>query len=247
MANPAVVASNARFAVVKASDSCSGVTVPAQGACSVSVTFTPIQGDPLTVNGTLYAGSSSNTYVSGNVDISGTVSTGAGAPAVHLHATNCSNCGNAQVTIGYLNFPSRVIQAGDTVSWRQYQAGSTQGGLGIYLQDTNGNGFNLNWTTTDSGGQTLNNDTVHNVWQTRSLDLSPYAGDTFYNTWLVSDAQSYPGDWDQWFQDLNYTSANGTTNPILGLPSGTGIDNFFSYAGVTNASATIDTTTVPAQ
>lgn len=82
--------------------------------------------------------------------------------------------------------------------------------MGIAFTD----GTNTNWNTLDSNGDVMNSDPTQNAWHERSVDLSAFANKTANLLFVVTDAQTPPGSWNNWFDDMAIISLNGTVTPV---------------------------------
>lgn len=65
-----------------------------------------------------------------------------------------------------------------------------------------------------SDGQPIYADTTMNTWHSRSVDLSPYAGDTLTSLAVWNYTGGGPGSWDIYFADLALVSADGSVISI---------------------------------
>ncbi|WP_047495389.1 RHS repeat-associated core domain-containing protein [Terriglobus sp. TAA 43] len=153
---------------------------------------------------------------------------------IHLHGTQCSGCG-WQSAAWVLPLSGYTVQAGDTISWRQYQYGTGIGGLTLNFTD----GSNTNWGTSDTSGQVMNNLTTHNQWVNRTVDLSAFAGKTVYDSWIGVEGQTQPGDWDEWFAEIAIVSLKGTVTPIYNRLPTISLSPF-GTGGMTNLSANVE-------
>jgi RHS repeat-associated protein len=80
---------------------------------------------------------------------------------------------------------------------------------------------------------------VINRWDYRIANLDPVVGKTISQIRLYADGTTQPGQWDIYFQDLVFTGADGSIQPLYSqnatVPSLTG----FGSTGMTQTSATI--------
>jgi len=132
---------------------------------------------------------------------------------IHMSGTNCPSCSSTQNTFAGITSLTAAngytIRTGDVLSWRQYQDGSTTGGLLFTFNPSTGD-----VAAQDTDGQPIDQDTTMNTWHMRTVDLSPYAGkvigliDPFQ--WTSAPA----GNWDIYYGDIVLTSTDGTSIPI---------------------------------
>ena len=93
---------------------------------------------------------------------------------IHTHAVNCSNCGFQWYQFAFSNaggLAGRVIQAGDKLMWRQWEASGTTSGIVMGFTDGLQNwspGVNL----TDQHGEGLHTSAILG-WNYRIGNLSP--------------------------------------------------------------------------
>jgi RHS repeat-associated protein len=132
---------------------------------------------------------------------------------IHMSGTNCSNCGsNPNMYVGVTSLTAAngyTIRNGDILTWRQYQHGSTTGGLYLYFTD-HSDGL----AATDTDGQLILQDTTMNSWHMRTVDLSQFAGKTIQ---LIDPFQwtgASAGNWDIYYGDISLVSTDGSVIPI---------------------------------
>jgi RHS repeat-associated protein len=126
---------------------------------------------------------------------------------IHIHGTTNTAGSWAAWSLPISAF---TVQSGDKISWRQYQAGGAEGGINIGFSDGTGTG----WVAKDQNGQVINSDTIQGGWQIRTVDLSSYAGKTLNSLWVVTDAATPVGAWDNYFNDIAFVKMNGTVTPL---------------------------------
>lgn len=125
---------------------------------------------------------------------------------IHAHGNNTVG------TFTAMGFPlNRVIQSGDHLAWRQYDAGSSVD-AGIYVGFTDG-------TTTlqqvaDDHGQAAEGGGTVGAWDLRVVDLSAFAGKTANEFALMSGWQSL-GIWDVWYADIALYGADGSVTQLF--------------------------------
>lgn len=125
---------------------------------------------------------------------------------IHAHGNNTVG------TFTAMGFPlNRVIQSGDHLAWRQYDAGSSVD-AGIYVGFTDG-------TTTlqqvaDDHGQAAEGGGTVGAWDLRVVDLSAFAGKTANGFALMSGWQSL-GIWDVWYADIALYGADGSVTQLF--------------------------------
>lgn len=159
--------------------------------------------------------------------------------AMHAHATATATGYGASWFIHQLD--GYTVKAGDRLSWRQYQSTNVVGGIDdIWFSNCGGIYPNDNDTT----GQPINMGSASNVWQQRTIDLTPMAGCTVQSFRIGEDNASAVGDWDLWFADMAVTSTDGTVTPIYYRENSVSA-NPYIMDNVINASFTVDSTTVP--
>lgn len=131
--------------------------------------------------------------------------------------------------------PSYVVQSSDRISWRQYQYGGAEGGIGILFAD----GTSTNWSTMDTDGQVMNSDTIENSWHYRTVDLSQFAGKTISQMWITADAATPPGSWQMWFSDIAIFGSTGIVTSIYERESSTGL-SYFSGGSESNTQGFVE-------
>lgn len=87
MESPAINFSDPSFSIVGGSDRCSGVTIPANGTCSISVQFSPVAAEvnatgTTTISGTIYATGLTDGIVLGTLPVSGTATPAGSGPII---------------------------------------------------------------------------------------------------------------------------------------------------------------------
>jgi RHS repeat-associated protein len=171
---------------------------------------------------------------------------------IHLSGTNCSNCGNPNLFVGTTSLTAAngyTIRSGDVLTWRQYQDGSTTGGIFFGLIDGSGNFVNGN-TLNDSDGQPIDQDTTMNSWHVRTVDLSSFAG-LKVNVIAPFQWTSAPaGSWDIYYGDITLVSTDGSFIPIynrsmmtLSLNTNPGVSNFQAVTEKASDTNPLTTTT----
>jgi RHS repeat-associated protein len=121
-----------------------------------------------------------------------------------------------------------TIRNGDVLTWRQYQHGSTTGGLILYFTD-----HTEPLGTQDTDGQLIDQDTTMDTWHVRTVDLSQFAGKTIQLIdpfqWTAAPA----GNWDIYYGDISLVSNDGSFIPIysrsmttLSLATNATVSNF---------------------
>lgn len=135
---------------------------------------------------------------------------------IHISGTTCSGCGSTNtVGGGILSLSAvpnnlNVVQSGDLLTWRQYQAGVGVGGIRLGL--TNGNGSAGVLQAED--GQLADRDTVTGSWQMRAASLSAYQGLPISSVILGNVEGGTPGNWDIYLGDITLVHPDGTILPI---------------------------------
>ena len=132
---------------------------------------------------------------------------------LHLSGTNCSNCGaNPNMFTGTTSLTAAngyTVRNGDVLSWRQYQNGSTTGGLYLFFTDgTDG------LAARDADGQLIDQDQTMNTWHMRTVDLSAYAGKTIELVDPFQWTSAPAGSWNIYYGDITLTSTDGSAIPI---------------------------------
>ena len=142
----------------------------------------------------------------------------------------------------YLPVGSYVIQNGDKICWRQYQTGGSRGGVGIQFTD----GTNANWTTLDSDGQVMNDDTTQNTWHNRCVDLSAFSAHdnvpakTISQLWVNADARTPAGsNWNSFFSDIAVVSTDDTVTPVYHRESSLGL-TYFTNGNISNPQGLVE-------
>jgi YD repeat-containing protein len=119
---------------------------------------------------------------------------------IHTHAVGCSTCTQEWYQFAFSNaggLAGRVIQTGDKLMWRQWEASGTLAGIIMAFTDGTQNwsaGVNL----TDQHGEGLQASNILG-WNNRIGNLSPAAGKTISYFALVSFGGA--GAWDAYYQD----------------------------------------------
>lgn len=132
---------------------------------------------------------------------------------IHMSGTNCPTCVSNPNTYAGVTWQSAAngytIRNGDLLTWRQYQDGSTTGGLIIWFTD-----HTEPTSDQDTDGQLIDQDTTMNTWHMRTVDLSQSAGKTIGLIdpfqWTAAPA----GGWDIYYGDITLVSTDGTSIPI---------------------------------
>jgi RHS repeat-associated protein len=151
---------------------------------------------------------------------------------IHMSGTNCPSCvSNPNTFVGVTSLTGAnnyTVQTGDVLSWRQYQDGSTTGGLLIFFKD----GTNAT-ASTDTDGQLIDQDATMNSWHMRTIDMSPYAGKIIQLVDPFQWSGAPAGNWDIYYSDITLTSTDGTSIPIynraiatLSLATNQAVSNF---------------------
>jgi YD repeat-containing protein len=114
--------------------------------------------------------------------------------------TQCSSCGwqwNIFWLPANLDNHGYVIRAGDKLASWQWSSSTARGGMNLWFTDgTNTLG------APDQDGQASNNDTMTQIWHSRLVDLSSYAGKTIANAGLVTEGYTPAGDWGIQYTDM---------------------------------------------
>lgn len=105
---------------------------------------------------------------------------------------------------------SYSVKQGDKLSWREYKLNAV-GGIDVWFLHAGG----IQWEANDTNGSPINQDHTTGQWQSRTLDLSPWAGDTILQYSLLHDVESVASTWDIWVGDMAITSQDGTVTPIV--------------------------------
>ncbi len=167
---------------------------------------------------------------------------------IHMSGTNCSNCGNSpNMYSGVTSLTAAngyTIRNGDVLAWRQYQDGSTTGGLFLYFTDhTDG------LAAQDTDGQLIDQDTTMNSWHMRTVDLSQFAGKTIQLIDPFQWTNAPAGNWDIYYGDIVLVSTDGTSIPIynrtmtsLSVATNPTVSNFSAITEKVVAYSPIDTT-----
>ena len=151
---------------------------------------------------------------------------------IHLSGTNCSDCGTQATRITLTAGSGYTIRDGDSLSFFQYNAEGSYGGLILNFTDgSRAGGFN----PLDQNGQQLNCDGTPGE-HVRRLDLSQFAGKILDSTYVINDICSPPGRFDQYFNDIAIRSSNGDVISLYSPQPGTS-HAVTSMAGVTDARA----------
>ena len=137
-----------------------------------------------------------------------------------------------------------TIRNGDVLAWRQYQDGSTTGGLFLYFTDhTDG------LAAQDTDGQLIDQDTTMNSWHMRTVDLSQFAGKTIQLVDPFQWTNAPAGNWDIYYGDIVLVSTDGTSIPIynrtmtsLSVATNAAVNNFSAITEKVIAYSPIDTT-----
>jgi RHS repeat-associated protein len=162
---------------------------------------------------------------------------------IYFTGTNCTGCGY-QAWAYNIPIAQNVIQAGDKIAWRQCQEGPAvpRGGIGILFTDgtySNGQAF-------DQEGVAMNDEPAQGIWKYRIADLSQFAGKTIQTAWIDEDANSGPGDWQEWFSDIAFIRADGTVQTIFNRQPGFSPTGAFGPPGVTNQTFEVNVANLPA-
>ena len=139
----------------------------------------------------------------------------------------CSACGTQTYSLAFSNLGSlagHVIQSGDILRWQQWQNTGTFGGIAVNLTD---------------GTKSVTIGSAANQWQSFAVDLSTLHGKTISSIALYEDPATQPGTWTLYYQDIVFTAANGTVQPLfsqnLTVPALTGSGT----SGVTSVATAI--------
>jgi RHS repeat-associated protein len=161
---------------------------------------------------------------------------------LHIGGVECANCGWQwyQFIVNNLGLASgHTIQAGDKLRWSQWQNTGSAGGIIITFTDGTDSCCSSGPILSDQNGDQIARTSVVNRWDYRIANLDPVVGKTISQIRLYADGTTQPGQWDIYFQDLVFTGADGSIQPLYSqnatLPSLTG----FGSAGMTQTSATI--------
>ncbi|WP_158943366.1 RHS repeat-associated core domain-containing protein [Granulicella sp. S190] len=132
---------------------------------------------------------------------------------IHMSGTNCPSCSSNPNTFAGITALTAAngykIRSGDVLSWRQYQDGSTTGGLLLAFTPYTGL-----IAAQDTDGQPIDQDTTINTWHMRTVDLSPYAGNVIGLIDPFQWTSAPTGNWDIYYGDIVLTSTDGTSIPI---------------------------------
>ncbi|MHB1938872.1 MAG: glycoside hydrolase family protein [Acidobacteriaceae bacterium] len=109
------------------------------------------------------------------------------------------------------------------------------GGIGISFTDNS----NTNWTTRDTDGQEMNNDSTENAWHYRTVDLTGFAGKTAVKLWIAASTATPVGSWDIYYGDIAIYSADGTVTAIYQREPGEGF-SYWTGGGETNTQALVE-------
>lgn len=167
---------------------------------------------------------------------------------IHMSGTNAPSGSNTNTFAGVTSLSAAngyKIRNGDMLTWRQYQDGSTLGGLYLYFTDNTDA-----LAAQDTDGQLMDQDTTKNSWHVRMVDLSAYAGKTVELIdpfqWTAAPA----GAWDIWYGDITLVSTDGTFIPIysrsmmtLGTTTNLAVNNFQAVTEKVSDSTPLTTTT----
>jgi RHS repeat-associated protein len=121
---------------------------------------------------------------------------------------NCTSCGSqwADFSLG-TGYGGYVIQSGDKIFFRQWQANGGRGGLLITAGSASSVSLN------DQDGIPLNADTYSNTWHFRRADLSSLAGNALSSISMRAEGPSGSG-WVVDFREIVLVSTDGTVKPI---------------------------------
>jgi RHS repeat-associated protein len=103
-----------------------------------------------------------------------------------------------------------TIQAGDKLSFYQYEWSGTEAGIGITFTDST----STNWTATDQFGNYMNQMTATGTSEVRNVDLSAFAGKQIFSFNLVSEVGTAAEQWAASFLQISLVSADGTVHTI---------------------------------
>jgi RHS repeat-associated protein len=167
-------------------------------------------------------------------------------PVLHLSGIcgDCSGGGsNFYVSSLAIFLSGYTIRSGDRLIFRQKQDGPAQAGLYMYATD----GTNSMGSLTDSAGNWINSfNDDSNTWQTRTVDLSSWAGKQISTNLGVSvEANTASGEpWDSWITDVALVSVDGTSIPVYngqsygGSPWGSSAGSSFAISNDSDPAVT---------
>ncbi len=168
---------------------------------------------------------------------------------LRISGQKCSGCTDWQWYQFNFNslglIPSHPIQAGDTLRWLQWQNPGSVGGVIITFTDGTDSCCTGGIVISDQNGQPIATSAASNQWSYRVANLNAVVGKTIAQIRVYADGTSQPGQWNLYFQDLVFTGADGTVQPLFSqnptVPSLSG----FGSAGMTQTSASINTCVGP--
>ncbi len=138
--------------------------------------------------------------------------------SIHLSGQICGNCGWQWYFWGFTDIgplSGRVVQSGDSLRWRQWNNSGSQGGIILFFTDgtaTYMNGLDL---LDQNGEEILRGTQATNHWEYRAANMTPAVGKAVSAVYLYADGMTTPGQFDMYVQDLVYTGADGTIQPLF--------------------------------
>jgi RHS repeat-associated protein len=168
---------------------------------------------------------------------------------LHITGQICANCGWQWYQFNFTNLGSianRVIQSGDTFRWVQWSNAGSKGGLVITFTDGTESWMSGQDLVDQNGEEILRGNLSTNQWEYRISNLSPVVGKTISQVRLYADGSSQPGQWDIYFQDLVYVSADGTVIPLFSQNATVPALSGFGSTGMSSTSASIHDCSLPA-
>jgi RHS repeat-associated protein len=139
----------------------------------------------------------------------------------------CSACGTQTYSLAFSNLGSltgHVIQSGDILHWQQWQSTGSIGGITVTMTD---------------GTKSVTTGSAANQWQSFAVDLSTLHGKTISSIALYEDPSTQPGTWTLYYQDIVFTAANGTVQPLFSQNPTVPALSGSGTSGVTNVTTAI--------
>jgi RHS repeat-associated protein len=153
---------------------------------------------------------------------------------IHMSGTNCSGCNSTNTFGGTTALPvpaNTVIQDGDLLTWRQYQAGVAAGGISVGFSDNSGTSGMLSAVD----GQKTDADTRTGGWYLRVAHLDDYAGMTASTIILQNFTGGPAGNWDIWLGDITLVHPDGTFVPFYSRSVG----SFSTFQGPAESNVSV--------
>lgn len=161
---------------------------------------------------------------------------------LHVSGQVCGNCGWQWYQFNFTNLGTlagRTIQAGDSLRWVQWQNTGSAGGIIMTFADGTDSCCTSAPVLADQNGELILRSAVVNQWDYRVVSLTPDAGKKISQIRLSVDGTTQPGQWDIYFHDLVYVSADGSVWPLFSQNATVPPLSGFGNTGMTQTSATI--------